>query len=228
MKNNLKKYIVPFLLLCILCNFKMVNGLASGRYYSTELIEGTVLKWEVVTNKFYPTPEISSEIVEITILQDIPNQPLSSISFNYYCSITIGGEELDNITVNILFPSYVYPVLYVDENVSSTYFEYQSAREGEFMDINVEQKRGDVIVNVNFTREYFTATTNLTVHEKTGIAKKKIYHVIDPSYEYILTATYLGDLKLVQNDLSVILLVLIGFPLVQVIIQRKRRKNQPP
>lgn len=206
----------------------MVNGLASGRYYSTELIEGTVLKWEVVTNKFYPTPENSSEIVEITILQDIPNQPLSSISFNYYCSITIEGEVQDNITVNIMFPFYVYPVLYVDENVSSTFFEYQSAIDGEFLDISVEQKHGDVIVNKNLTRESSSVIINLIVHEKTGIAKKKILHIVEPSYDYIQTATYLGDLNLVQNELSVILLVLIGFPLVQLIIQRKRRKNQPP
>ena len=227
MKFGSKKLLPAVLLLFILSNFNVVNAQGDVNYFSTKLKEGEILEWTIVTNIVSPEPENITDTIEITVLQDIPDQPIDYDFLYRYFTISISGETQDDWMTTMILPTFIYPILYLEGIEKYTLYEHFLELSEAYPDLKIEQKRGDAIVIGNLTSGDFFQSLELIIHEKTGIVREKASHTITDTYEIIYEIVFIGGMNLVESEFISIIMVFIGIPLIHIII-RKRKKTPPP
>ncbi|MCG3260268.1 MAG: hypothetical protein H7644_11005 [Candidatus Heimdallarchaeota archaeon] len=222
-----KKLLPAVLLLFILSNFNAVNAQGDVNYFSTKLKEGAILEWTTVTNIIYPEPENITNNIEITVLQDIPDQPIDYDFLYRYFTISISGEIQDDWMTKMILPTFIYPILYLEGIEKYTLYEHFLEGYEEYPDMKIEQIRGNVIVKGNATFGDIFLSLELIIHEKTGIVREKTSHYITDTSEFIVKTQYIGGMNLVKGEFIIAIFVVIGIPLIHIII-RKRKKTPPP
>lgn len=220
-----KKLLPAVLLLIILSTFNAVNAQGDVNYFSTKLKEGEVLEWTSVTNLVYPEPENFTDNIEITVLQDIPDQPIDYDFLYRYFTISISGEIQDDWMTTMILPTFIYPILYLEGIEKYTLYEHFLEGYEEYPDMKIEQKRGDVIVIGNLTSGDVFLSLELIIHEKTGIVRERTSHYISDTSEFISKTQYIGGMNLVEGEFIIAIFVLIGIPLIYIRNQRKRKKT---
>lgn len=225
MEFGYKKLLPAVLLLIILSTFNAVNAQGDVNYFSTKLKEGEILEWTSVTNLVYPEPENFTDNIEITVLQDIPDQPIDYDFLYRYFTISISGETQDDWMTTMILTTFIYPILYLVGIEKYTLYEHFLELTETYPDLKIEQKRGDVIVIGNLTSEDFFQSLELIIHEKTGIVREKTSHTITDTYEIISEMVFVGGMNLVESEFTCVIFVLIGIPLIYIRNQRKRKKT---
>lgn len=233
---KLRNSIIISILMLLFCNIMVVNAEIKTSYFSPELKEGNVLEWEESIYLITPLRENENYLVEIEVIQDIPDFAIDHNFLYRYFNLTINGTlEEERYIITGLIPRYILPIKYVDGLSTISLYEYYLNISGEYQNYSVERKGGDVEVygtrEGNATYRQFV----LIVHEKTGIVKYRQTHDIFGEFNLIIKVTYLGginlintDSNLINTDFVVVLFVFTGMPIIIKLARSKRKKNQPP
>ncbi len=223
--KKLSSFIIIFLFL-ILCNFAEVNGEIDTVYFSTKLKEGNVLEWEESLSLISPERVNDTHLVEITVIQDIPDVALGRDFFYRYFNITVNGTtQEDRYSINSLVPLYIAPTKYVDGLTTRTLYEHYLNKSGEYQNFTLEQNEGYIEVNGTLTSNDASLRFELIVHEKTGIVRYRYNHYIFTNLNYIQEITYLGGMRLASSEFTMVPLVLLGILLIGTVIRRRKKRN---
>ena len=227
MKSEYGKLVPAILFLYLLSNFNMVDAQGDVNYFSTKLKEGEILEWESVTNFISPEPENITNTIEITVLQDIPDQPIDYDFLYRYFAVSISGEIQDEMMTGMILPTFIHPVLYLYGIEKYTLYEHYLEVVEAYPNMTVEQKNCDLIVQGNTTFGDIFQSLELIIHEKTGILREQTSHYISDTLEFILEIEFISGMNLVEGNFTSVLIVFISIPFILIIIRRKK-KNQLP
>ncbi|MHA1552338.1 MAG: hypothetical protein ACTSQC_10390 [Candidatus Heimdallarchaeaceae archaeon] len=235
MKMKWKNVLLILFLLLILSNFTAVSLESDANYFSTELKEGKVLSWERYVHDFSPGGENTLEIIEIEIVQDIPDTPINYDLLYQYFNYSSNGETLNElINLKYILPEFIYAVVYVDGSSTLSLYEYLDEffldYIGEPSNYTIEQNQDYIEVNGSKIVTGFYSVLELRIHEETGIVKHAYAHNIfdDGDQDYTINVTFIGGMNLANSEFTMVPIVLIGIPIIGVIVRRKRKTNQPP
>ena len=235
MKMIWRNLIAILFFLLMISSFTVVSLEAEVNHFSTELKEGKVLSWEYYVHDFNPLKENVLDIIEITIMQDIPDTAIDYDLLYQYFNVSINGEEYkDYIDYKYLVPYFLYPTAYVVDNSTLPLYEYLDDffhdYTGTSSNYTIQRNKGNIEVNGHKIVPDFYQIFELNIHEQTGVVRHSFNHNIfdDGDQDYTINVTYLGGMKLVNNAFTIVPIVLLGIPLISTIIRRKRKKTQPP
>lgn len=235
MKMKWKNVLLILFLILILSNFTAVSLESDANYFSTELKEGKVLSWERYVHYFSPVRENILEMIEIEIVQDIPDTPIDYDLLYQYFNYSSNGETLSElINLKYLLPEFIYAVVYVDGSSTLSLYEYLDEflldYIGEPSNYTIEQNQDYIEVNGSKIVPGFYSVLELRIHEETGIVKHAFAHNIfdDGDQNYTINVTYTGGINLANSEFTMVPIVLIGIPIIGVIVRRTRKTNQPP
>ena len=91
MKMIWRNLIAILFFLLMISSFTVVSLEAEVNHFSTELKEGKVLSWEYYVHDFNPLKENVLDIIEITIMQDIPDTAIDYDLLYQYFNVSISG-----------------------------------------------------------------------------------------------------------------------------------------
>ncbi|MHA1552339.1 MAG: hypothetical protein ACTSQC_10395 [Candidatus Heimdallarchaeaceae archaeon] len=223
--KKLSSFIIIVLLL-ILGNFAESNGYSDTFYFSTKLKEDNVLEWEESLSLFSPRRENDTYLVEIAIIQDIPDVALGRDFFYRYFNLTVNGTtHEDRYYINSLVTYYIAPTKYVDGLITRTLYEHYLNKSGEYQNFTLEQDEGYIEVNGTLTADDFYSRFEFIVHEKTGIVKYRYQHFVANNFDFIREITYLGGMRLVSSEFTMVPLVLLGIPIIGTVIRRRKKRK---
>ena len=170
------------------------------------------------------------DIVEITIVQDIPDTAIDYDFLYEYFNVLINGEEYTNyMDYKYYLPNYLYPVTYVDGSSTTPLYEYLDEflldYTGESSNYTLQRNEGTIEANGNKIVPGFYQVFELSVHEQTGIVEysftKNIFD--DGDQDYTINVTYIGGMLSVNSDFAIVSIALLGIPIIGLIVRRKRK-----
>ena len=120
---------------------------------------------------------------------------------------------------------YITPTKYVDGLITRTLYEHYLNKRGEYQNFTLEQNEGYIEVNGTLTADDFYLRFELIVHEKTGIVGYRYNHYIFTNLNYIQEITYLGGMRLVSSEFTMIPIALLGIPIIVTVIRRRKKRK---
>ena len=229
---KLKNIFLSLFFLFMISSFTVVSLEADANHFSTDLKEGKVLSWEYYLHDFTLNAENVLDNIEIRIVQDIPNTTVNYDLLYQYFNISINGEEYkEYIDYQYYLSSFIYPVSYVVGNSTVPLYDYLDDffldYTGESSNYTVERDKGDIKVIGHKIIPSFYQIFELNIHEQTGVVQHSFNHNTfdDGDQDYTINVTYLGGMRLVNSEFTIVPIVLLGIPLIGAIIRRKRKKS---
>lgn len=220
--------LIIVLFITLLCNFVVVNADIESNYFSTKLKEGKVLEWEESFHFISLERENETYLVEIEVIQDIPDFAIDhDFLYRYFNLSRNGTVEEERYIITNSIPRFILPIKYVEGlSVFSLYEHYVNASE-EYQNYTVEQKKGFVEVNGTLGYNSNFIQFELIVHEETGIVKYRKSTYMLNELNYIVEISYLGGINLTNYHFVLIPFVLIGITIISKIARKKRKINLP-
>ena len=217
-----KKFLSGLVLIIIFSNPIMHQIRAEYIYYSTELKEGIVLEWERTVIK--DDKEEQKLKVEITIIQDVPNDyPLNYDNYKEYFNITFDGEEEP---VTYYLQDYIWPILYENNSIICTITEkYPEINESNN---RVTHTKHTIFIMSVWTNDLGTFTKEYTLDIQTGIVKLYVYTINSSNSIWEIKHEFKGGIKLAGYNPNTLGFLLVCFLFSYLIISRKIRKTNLP
>jgi len=230
---KLRNSIIISILILLFCNILVVNAETETSYFSPKLKEGKVLEWEESIYLITPIRENENYLVEIEVIQDIPDFAIDHDFLYRYFNLTINGTlEEERYVITGLIPRYILPIKYVEGLSTISLYEHYLNISGEYQNYSVERKGEDVEIYGTRIGNATYLQFELIVHEKTGIVKYRKTQYIFSEFNLIIEITYLGGINLIDTDSNlinidfvVVLFVLIGMPLIIKLAQSKKKEK---
>ncbi len=226
LEMKIRNSIIISILILLFCNIMVVNAEIETNYFSPKLKKGKVLEWEESNNFFTPEIENETYLVEIEIIQDIPDFAIDHDFLYRYFNLTINGTLVEErYIITALIPRYILPIKYVEGLSIISLYEHYLNISGEYQDYSVEQNEGDIVVNGTRVGNATYLQFELIVHEKTGIVKYRKTQYIFSEFNFIIEVIFLGGINLINTDFTVVLFVLIEMPLIIKLARSKKKEK---